>query len=68
MNRLTLTVEGMTCHHCEMTVEKAVKQLKNVISAKADHMNKTLEVIYTGELNIEDVKEKIESVGYKVLV
>ncbi len=68
MNRLTLTVEGMTCHHCEMTVEKAVKQLKNVISAKADHMNKTLEIVYTGELNINDVKEKVESVGYKVLV
>lgn len=67
MNRLTLTVEGMTCHHCEMTVEKAVKQLKNVVSAKADHTSKTLEIIYTGELNIEDVKQKIEEVGYKVL-
>jgi copper chaperone CopZ len=34
MNRLTLTIEGMTCHHCEMTVEKAVKQLKNVYLPK----------------------------------
>ncbi len=68
MNRLTLTVEGMTCRHCEMTVEKAVKQLKNVLSAKADHQNKTLEVVYTGELNIEDVKQKVEEVGYKVLM
>ncbi len=68
MNRLTLTVEGMTCHHCEMTVEKAVKQLKNVVSAKADHMTKTLEIVYTGELNIEEVKEKVESAGYKVLI
>lgn len=68
MNRLTLTVEGMTCNHCEMTVEKAVKQLKNVVSAKANHMNKTLEIVYTGELNIEDVKAKVEEVGYKVLV
>lgn len=68
MNKLTLTVEGMTCHHCEMTIEKAVKQLKNVASAKADHMNKTLEIIYTGELKIDDVKQKVEEVGYKVLV
>jgi copper chaperone CopZ len=67
MNRLTLTIEGMTCHHCEMTVEKAVKQLKNVLSAKADHQNKTLEIVYTGELKIEDVKQKIEEAGYKVL-
>ncbi|CUS95508.1 copper chaperone [Candidatus Kryptonium thompsonii] len=68
MNKLTLTVEGMTCHHCEMTIEKAVKQLKNVVSANADHMNKTLEIIYTGELKIDDVKQKVEEVGYKVLV
>jgi copper chaperone CopZ len=67
MNRLTLTIEGMTCHHCEMTVEKAVKQLKNVLSAKADHQNKTLEIVYTGELKIEDVKQKVEEAGYKVL-
>ncbi len=67
MNRLILTVEGMTCHHCEMTVEKAVKQLKNVFSAKADHQNKTLEIVYTGELKIEDVKQKVEEAGYKVL-
>jgi len=67
MNRLTLTIEGMTCHHCEMTVEKAVKQLKNILSAKADHQNKTLEIVYTGELKIEDVKQKVEEAGYKVL-
>jgi len=67
MNRLTLTIEGMTCHHCEMTVEKAVKQLKNVLSAKADYQNKTLEIVYTGELKIEDVKQKVEEAGYKVL-
>jgi copper chaperone CopZ len=50
-----------------MTVEKAVKQLKNVLSAKADHQNKTLEIVYTGELKIEDVKQKVEEAGYKVL-
>lgn len=68
MNKLTLTVEGMTCHHCEATIERAVKQLKNIVSAKADHVNKTLEIIYTGELKIEDVKQKVEEAGYKVLV
>lgn len=68
MNKLTITIEGMTCHHCEMTVEKAVKQLKNVVSAKADHVNKTLEIVYTGELNIDEIKQKVEEVGYKVMV
>lgn len=67
MNRLTLSVEGMNCHHCEMTIEKAIKELKNVVSIKADHTSKTLEIVYTGELNVEDVRRKIEEFGYRVL-
>ena len=68
MNKVTFTVEGMTCNHCEMTVENAVKQLPNVLSAKANHKEKTLEITYTGELKPEEVKEKVESVGYTLVL
>jgi len=61
----TLTVEGMTCHHCEMTVEKALLELGDVKSAKADHVNKHVEIQYKNELDIEQVKGKIEKAGYK---
>ncbi|MCL5020523.1 MAG: cation transporter [Bacteroidetes bacterium] len=61
----TLTVDGMTCHHCEMTVEKALMELDGVKTAKADHTSKTVEIQYKNELNLEEVKNKIEKVGYK---
>jgi len=61
----TLTVEGMTCHHCEMTVEKALSEISGVKSARADHSNKLVEVQYRGELDMTLVKEKIEKAGYK---
>lgn len=61
----TLTVDGMTCHHCEMTVEKAVMEVEGVKAAKADHSNKTVEVQYKNELNLDQVKDNIEKVGYK---
>ena len=61
----TLTVDGMTCHHCEMTVEKALMELEGVKAAKADHSNKTVEVQYKKDLNLEEVKSKIETAGYK---
>lgn len=61
----TLTVDGMTCHHCEMTVEKAVMEVEGVKSAKADHSRKTVEVQYKSELNIDLVKEKVEKAGYR---
>ena len=68
MNKLILTVKGMTCNHCEMTVENAVKQIPNVLSAKANYKENTLEITYTGELKPEDVKEKVESVGYTAII
>lgn len=61
----TLTVDGMTCHHCEMTVEKALMELEGVKAAKADHSNKTVELQYKNELNLEQVRTKIEKAGYK---
>lgn len=61
----TLTVDGMTCHHCEMTVEKALMEIDGVKAAKADHSKKTVEVQYKDELNLDQIKDKIEGVGYK---
>lgn len=60
----TITVEGMTCHHCEMAVEKALSEIAGVKSAKADHSNKLVMVQYKGELDVNQVKEKIEKAGY----
>jgi copper chaperone CopZ len=62
-----LTVEGMTCHHCEMTVEKALLEIAGVKTAKADHSTKSVAVEYKGELDMPNVKEKIEKAGYKLV-
>ncbi len=62
-----LNVEGMTCHHCEMTVEKALMEIEGVKIAKADHANKSVEVQYKSELDMKKVKEQIEKAGYKLV-
>ena len=33
-------VEGMSCGHCEMAVQKSLMGLEGVVSAKADYMAK----------------------------
>ncbi|MCL5266935.1 MAG: cation transporter [Bacteroidetes bacterium] len=58
-------VDGMTCHHCEMTVEKALLEVSGVKNAKASHEKKSVEVQYKDALDINEVKRKIEEVGYK---
>lgn len=66
MKRITLHIEGMSCTHCEKRVEKALKEIKNLISSKANFENKTLEITYEGELDLDMVKRLIEAEGYKV--
>ena len=65
--RKILTVEGMTCHHCEMTVEKALLDINGVKSAKADHNTKCVEIQYKGDLDFGIAKERIEKAGYKLI-
>jgi copper chaperone len=63
----TLTVEGMTCHHCEMTVEKALMEVQGVKAAKADHTTKSVEVQCKDDLDLVQAKLKIENAGYKLV-
>jgi copper chaperone CopZ len=67
LKKKVFAVGGMTCHHCEMTVEKALLELQGVTSAKANHDAKTVEVQFKGELDLEAVSDKIEKAGYKFL-
>ena len=34
-----ITVKGMTCSHCEQTVEKGLAGIEGVVKVKADFMN-----------------------------
>ena len=36
MNKTILKVNGMSCNHCKMAVEKAVQELKDVEDAKVN--------------------------------
>jgi len=67
LKQQTIKVEGMTCAHCEMAVEKAVKQLANVKSAKAHAKDGKVEIDYSGELDLSAIKAKVVEAGYLVL-
>jgi len=61
-----LIVEGMTCHHCEMTVEKALLEIPGIKTAKADHAARSVAIEYKEEPDFRVMKEKIEKVGYRL--
>lgn len=64
VKNLNIIVKGMTCNHCKATIEENVGKLSGINSVEAD-IN-TGRVNLTGEdLNIDQIAEKIESLGYK---
>ncbi|HWR29088.1 MAG TPA: cation transporter [Negativicutes bacterium] len=61
------TVEGMSCNHCKMAVEKEVKALPGMVSAIVDLAAKTLTVEYDGEkTNPAAIKIAVEDAGFTV--
>jgi len=61
----TLKVEGMSCHHCEMAVEKAVKGIAGVENVQVDLANKEVKV--AGSADREQIAKAIEQAGYDVV-
>ncbi|MCS7279013.1 MAG: heavy-metal-associated domain-containing protein [Thermodesulfobacteriaceae bacterium] len=67
MKNYTLRVEGMTCPHCEQTIEKAIKDtFKEVLSVKADRNQRLVSLTVLKEINLEEVSKLIKDLGYKV--
>ncbi|MEE4116684.1 MAG: permease [Marinilabiliaceae bacterium] len=61
-----IKVEGMTCNHCKSNVESALSSLEGIRSASADIRSGDV-VIDADSIDERLVREKIESIGYKVL-
>jgi len=60
-----INVEGMMCSGCENRIQNAVKSMPNVIDVIASYTDGTVKV--TGDINIEQVKEKINDLGFEVI-
>lgn len=41
--KIQIQVDGMTCRHCEMSVEKAIKELPGVEEVHASHKEKKVD-------------------------
>lgn len=58
----TLTVEGMTCEHCEQTVEEALEEVAGVTEATADRDAETATI--EGEAAVESLVAAVDDAGY----
>ena len=58
----TLTVDEMSCEHCEQTVEEALEGVEGVTEATADHESDTVTV--DGSADPESLVRAVEDAGY----
>lgn len=58
-----LTVKGMTCGHCEQTVEEALEEVEGVSSAKADREAETVTV--EGDTDADTLVDAVSEAGYE---
>ncbi|MGB9960797.1 heavy-metal-associated domain-containing protein (plasmid) [Halobacterium sp. MBLA0001] len=58
----TITVEGMTCEHCEQTVEEALEEVEGVTSATADRDSESATV--EGSAERDELVIVVEDAGY----
>ncbi|WP_423999172.1 CopZ family metallochaperone [Haloarcula salina] len=58
----TITVEGMTCGHCEQTVEEALRDVSGVTDATADRDAEQASV--EGDADATALVQAVEDAGY----
>ena len=62
-----VSIEGMSCNHCKMSVEKAVGSIEGVTSVEVSLENKNAIVKSNVELDEDKIKNAIEEEGFKVV-
>lgn len=58
----TITVEGMSCEHCERTVEDALRAVEGATDATADHEAGRASV--DGDVDATVLVRAVEDAGY----
>lgn len=58
----TISVEGMTCGHCEQSVEEALRGVEGVTDASAD--NEANRVTVEGDADTTSLVQAVEDAGY----
>ena len=65
MSQTILKIEGMTCNHCKMRVEKALQGVSGVESVKVDLAAK--EAVVTGDAERTNLVKAVVEAGYFVV-
>ena len=64
---VTLNVEGMSCNHCKVAVENALKQI-GVDKVEVDLVAKKVSASFSAEkVTVDNIRKSIADAGYEVV-
>lgn len=63
----TISIEGMQCNHCKMTVEKALGTIDGITNVEVSLENKTAIIETSKEISDDTIKNVIEDSGFTVI-
>lgn len=66
MNKKTISIEGMSCNHCKMSVEKALSSIEGVTKVEVSLENKNAIIESSKEIDDNKIKQAIEEIGFTV--
>ncbi len=64
MSETTLKIEGMTCMHCQMRVEKALKAVPGTVNVRVDLAQK--QAVVSGQADRDSLTKAVQTAGYRV--
>ena len=68
MQNITLTIDGMSCDHCELAVQMAVSGVPGVKRIQTSGAKNQAYVEFDpSTVDIEKIKSAIDEIGYNVL-
>lgn len=63
----TISVSGMSCGHCEIAVQEAIRKLPGIKKAKASKRKKQAVVEYDPDtVTLDQIKKAVTDAGYEV--
>lgn len=67
MKKTIVKIEGMACGMCEAHVADVIRKNFDVKKVTASHIKKQAIIISKNDIDVNLLKQKIQSVGYNVL-
>ena len=63
---VVIRVEGMHCHKCEQTIQRAIKRLPGVDEVEVDFPTSQASVLFDPtKINISDLMQAVNQAGYR---